>query len=176
MTFTHRATCSSPATGETLLSDDGTLHYLTGNDTAEPLTEEAILARSVIRPAAYGADAQKNSEAEVHVLYCEDETLAQVAADLNNPRVRASTSGFRYYPVHEDPEGRAHYATALATPRLPSSTWSYSAYSGEEAPARLQGNARCGAPPPASWCSRASNPPLWRSCLSRDGERGAAGE
>ena len=62
--------------GETLLNDDGTLHYLTGNDTAEPLTEEAILACSVIRPAAYGADAQKNSEAEVHVLYCEDETLA----------------------------------------------------------------------------------------------------
>ena len=26
--------------GETLLNDDGTLHYLTGNDTAEPLTEE----------------------------------------------------------------------------------------------------------------------------------------
>ena len=38
--------------GETLLNDDGTLHYLTGNDAAEPLTEEAILARSVIRPAA----------------------------------------------------------------------------------------------------------------------------
>ena len=105
--------------GETLLNDDGTLHYLTGHDTAELLTEEAILARSVIRPAAYGADAEKNtaeknSGAQVHVLYCEDETLTQVAADLNNPRVRASTSGFRYYPVHEDPEGRAHYATALA--------------------------------------------------------------
>ena len=53
--------------GETLLNDDGTLHYLTGNDTAESLTEDAILARSVIRPAAYGADAQKNSEAAVHV-------------------------------------------------------------------------------------------------------------
>ena len=71
--------------GETLLNDDGTLHYLTGKDAVEPLTEEAVLARSVIRPAAYGADAQKNSEAEVHVLYCEDETLVQVAADLNNP-------------------------------------------------------------------------------------------
>ncbi|MFW7388618.1 MAG: N-acetylglucosamine kinase, partial [Rothia mucilaginosa] len=105
--------------GETLLNDDGTLHYLTGSNAAEPLAEDAILARSVIRPAAYGADAEKNSEAEkngaqVHVLYCEDKTLAQVAADLNNSRVRASASGFRYYPVHDDPEGRAHYATALA--------------------------------------------------------------
>ena len=63
--------------GETLLNDDGIVHYLTGYDTAEPLTEDAILARSIIRPAAYGADAQKNSGAEVHVLYCEDETLAQ---------------------------------------------------------------------------------------------------
>ena len=100
--------------GETLLNDDGTVHYLTGHDTAEPLTEDVILARSVIRPAAYGADAQKNSGAEVHVLYCEDETLAQVAVNLNNPRVRASSSGFWYYPVHEDQEGRAHYETALA--------------------------------------------------------------
>ena len=70
--------------GETLLNDDGTLHYLTGSNAAEPLAEDAILARSVIRPAAYGADAEKNSEAEkngaqVHVLYCEDKTLAQVA-------------------------------------------------------------------------------------------------
>lgn len=72
--------------GETLLNADGTVHYLTGNDAAEPLTEDVILARSVIRPAAYGADAQKNSGAEVHVLYCEDETLAQVAVNLNNPR------------------------------------------------------------------------------------------
>ena len=100
--------------GETLLNADGTVHYLTGNDAAEPLTEEAILARSVIRPAAYSTDKEKNSAAEVHVLYCEDETLAQVAADLNDPRVHASSSGFRYYPVHDDPEGRAHYATALA--------------------------------------------------------------
>ena len=116
--------------GETLLNDDGTLHYLTGKDAVEPLTEEAVLARSVIRPAAYGADTEKNSGAQVHVLYCENETLAQVAADLNNPRVRASTSGFRYYPVHDDPEGRAHYATALAR-RDYLIDMRYSAYSGE---------------------------------------------
>ena len=29
--------------GETLLNADGTVHYLTGNDAAEPLPEEAIL-------------------------------------------------------------------------------------------------------------------------------------
>lgn len=124
--------------GETLLNDDGTLHYLTGSDTAEPLTEDAILARSVIRPAAYGADAQKNSGVQVHVLYCEDETLTQAAADLNNPRVRASSSGFRYYPVHEDPEGRAHYATALAR-RDYLIEMRYSAYTGEEAPIGREG-------------------------------------
>jgi len=45
--------------GETLLNADGTVHYLTGNDAAEPLPEEAILARSVIRPAAYGADVRR---------------------------------------------------------------------------------------------------------------------
>ena len=74
----------------------------------------------------------------MHVLYCEDETLAQIAADLNNPRVRASSSGFWYYPVHEDPEGRAHYATALAR-RDYLIEMRYSAYSGEEAPLGSKG-------------------------------------
>lgn len=129
--------------GETLLNDDGTLHYLTGNDAAEPLTEEAILARSVIRPAAYDAvaekdTAQKNNGAEVHVLYCEDETLAQFAAELSIPGVHVSDNGFRYYPVHDDPQGRAHYATALAR-RDYLIDMRYSAYSGEEAPLGSKG-------------------------------------
>ncbi len=146
--------------GETLLNDDGTLHYLTGSDTAQPLTEEAVLARSVIRPAAYGADAekdtaQKNSAAEVLVLYCEDETLAQVVADLNNPRVHASTSGFRYYPVHDDPEGRAHYATA-------------SAYSGEEAPLGSKGIRRTAS---GEMVFPRIEPAVMALVTSRDGER-----
>ena len=153
--------------GETLLNDDGTLHYLTGNDTAEPLTEEAILACSVIRPAAYGADAQKNSEAEVHVLYCEDETLAQVAADLNDPRVRASTSGFRYYPVHDDPEGRAHYATALAR-RDYLIDMRYSAYSGEEAPLGSKGIRRTAS---GELVFPRIEPAVMALVISRDGER-----
>lgn len=153
--------------GETLLNDDGTLHYLTGNDTAEPLTEDAILARSVIRPAAYGADAQKNSEAEVHVLYCEDETLAQVVADLNTPRVRASTSGFRYYPVHEDPEGRAHYATALAR-RDYLIDMRYSAYSGEEAPLGSKGIRRTAS---GELVFPRIEPAVMALVTSRDGER-----
>jgi NAD(+) diphosphatase len=153
--------------GETLLSDDGTLHYLTGIGTAEPLTEEAILARSVIRPAAYGADAQKNSEAEVHVLYCEDETLAQVAADLNDPRVRASTSGFRYYPVHDDPEGRAHYATALAR-RDYLIDMRYSAYSGEEAPLGSKGIRRTAS---GEMVFPRIDPAVMALVTSRDGER-----
>lgn len=163
--------------GETLINDDGTLHYLTGNDTAEPLTEEAILARSVIRPAAYGADAQKDSAqkdtaqkniaAEVHVLYCEDETLAQVAADLNNPRVRASTSGFRYYPVHDDPEGRAHYATALAR-RDYLIDMRYSAYSGEEAPLGSKGIRRTAS---GEMVFPRIEPAVMALVTSRDGER-----
>ena len=124
--------------GETLLNDEGTVHYLTGSDSAELLPEEAILAHSIIRPAAYSDDVKKNGTAEVHVIYCEDKTLAQVATELNNPRVRASSRGFRYYPVHEDPEGRAHYATALAR-RDYLIDMRYSAYSGEEAPLGSKG-------------------------------------
>ena len=153
--------------GETLLNDDGTLHYLTGSDTAEPLTEEAILARSVIRPAAYSTDKEKNSAAEVLVLYCEDETLAQVAADLNNPRVRASSSGFRYYPVHEDPEGRAHYATALAR-RDYLIDMRYSAYSGEEAPLGSKGIRRTAS---GEMVFPRIEPAVMALVTSRDGER-----
>ena len=158
--------------GETLLNDDGTLHYLTGNGTAEPLTEEAILARSVIRPAAYGADAEndtaeKNSGEKVHVLYCEDETLAQVVADLNNPRVHASTSGFRYYPVHDDPEGRAHYATALAR-RDYLIDMRYSAYSGEEAPLGSKGIRRTAS---GELVFPRIEPAVMALVTSRDGER-----
>ena len=85
----------------------------------------------------------------MYVLYCEDETLVQVAADLNNPRVRASASGFRYYPVHDDPEGRAHYATALAR-RDYLIDMLYSAYSGEEAPLGSKGIRRTAS---GEWCS-----------------------
>ena len=153
--------------GETLLNDDGTLHYLTGNDTAELLTEDAILARSVIRPAAYGAVAQKNREAEVHVLYCEDETLAQIAADLNNPRVRASSSGFWYYPVHEDPEGRARYAAALAR-RDYLIEMRYSAYTGEEAPIGRKGIRRTAS---GEMVFPRIEPAVMGLVMSRDGER-----
>ena len=158
--------------GETLLNDDGTLHYLTGSDTAEPLTEDAILTRSVIRPAAYSVEAEKNSEAgkiraQVHVLYCEDETLAQVAADLNNPRVHASTSGFRYYPVHDDPEGRAHYATALAR-RDYLIDMRYSAYSGEEAPLGSKGIRRTAS---GEMVFPRIEPAVMALVTSRDGER-----
>ena len=143
--------------GETLLNADGTVHYLTGNDAAEPLTEDVILARSVIRPAAYGADAQKNSGAEVHVLYCEDETLAQVAADLNDPRVRASTSGFRYYPVHDDP-ARRDYLIDMR----------YSAYSGEEAPLGSKGIRRTAS---GEMVFPRIEPAVMALVTSRDGER-----
>lgn len=153
--------------GETLLNDDGTVHYLTGHNAAEPLTEDVILARSVIRPAAYGADAQKNSGAEVHVLYCEDETLAQFTAELNNPRVRASSSGFWYYPVHEDPEGRAHYATALAR-RDYLIDMSYSAYSGEEAPLGSKGIRRTAS---GEMVFPRIEPAVMALVTSRDGER-----
>ncbi len=153
--------------GETLLTDAGTLHYLTGSDTAEPLTEDAVLARSVIRPAAYSVEAEKNSGAEVHVLYCEDETLAQVAADLNTPRVYVSTSGFRYYPAHDDPEGRAHYATALAR-RDYLIDMRYSAYSGEEAPLGSKGIRRTAS---GEMVFPRIEPAVMALVTSRDGER-----
>lgn len=153
--------------GETLLTADGTVHYLTGHDAAEPLTEDAILARSVIRPAAYGADAQKNSGAEVHVLYCEDETLAQFAAELSIPGVHVSDSDFLYYPVHEDPEGRAHYATALAR-RDYLIEMRYSAYSGEEAPLGSKGIRRTAS---GEMVFPRIEPAVMALVTSRDGER-----
>lgn len=153
--------------GETLLNDDGTLHYLTGHDTAEPLTEDAILARSVIRPAAYAVDAEKNSAAEVHVLYCEDKTLAQCAAELGVPGVHVSDNGFRYYPVHDDPEGRAHYATALAR-RDYLIDMRYSAYSGEEAPLGSKGIRRTASD---EMVFPRIEPAVMGLVMSRDGER-----
>ncbi len=158
--------------GETLLNDDGTLHYLTGHDAAEPLTEEAILARSVIRPAAYDAvaekdTAQKNSEAEVHGLYCEDETLAQFAAELSIPGVHVSDNGFRYYPVHDDPQGRAHYATALAR-RDYLIDMRYSAYSGEEAPLGSKGIRRTAS---GEMVFPRIEPAVMALVTSRDGKR-----
>ena len=153
--------------GETLLTADGTVHYLTGHDAAEPLTEDAILARSVIRPAAYGADAQKNSGAEVHVLYCEDETLAQFAAELSIPGVHVSDSDFLYYPVHEDPEGRAHYATALAR-RDYLIEMRYSAYTGEEAPIGRKGIRRTAS---GEMVFPRIEPAVMGLVMSRDGER-----
>lgn len=158
--------------GETLLNDDGTLHYLTGSYTAEPLTEEAILARSVIRPAAYATDAekntaQKNSAAEVLVLYCEDETLAQVAAELSIPGVHVSDNGFRYYPVHDDLQGRAHYATALAR-RDYLIDMRYSAYSGEEAPLGSKGIRRTAS---GEMVFPRIEPAVMALVTSRDGER-----
>ena len=158
--------------GETLLNDDGTLHYLTGHDAAEPLTEEAILARSVIRPAAYDAvaekdTAQKNSGAQVHVLYCEDEILAQVAAELSIPGVHVSDNGFRYYPVHDDPQGRAHYATALAR-RDYLIDMRYSAYSGEEAPLGSKGIRRTAS---GEMVFPRIEPAVMALVTSRDGER-----
>ena len=160
--------------GETLLTADGTVHYLTGHDAAEPLTEDAILARSVIRPAAYGADAQKNSGAEVHVLYCEDDALQAVAAELNAAEpnsqegpVQASSSGFRYYPVHRDPLGRAHYATALAR-RDYLIEMRYSAYSGEEAPLGSKGIRRTAS---GEMVFPRIEPAVMALVTSRDGER-----
>ncbi len=121
----------------------------------------------MIRPAAYGTDAEKNSGAQVHVLYCEDETLTQVTADLNNPRVYASTSGFRYYPVHDDPEGRAHYATALAR-RDYLIDMRYSAYSGEEAPLGSKGIRRTAS---GEMVFPRIEPAVMALVTSRDGER-----
>ena len=153
--------------GETLLTADGTLHYLTGNDAAEPLPEEAILARSVIRPAAYSADVEKNSMAKVHVLYCEDETLTQFAAELSIPGVHVSDNGFRYYPVHDDPQGRAHYATALAR-RDYLIDMRYSAYSGEEAPLGSKGIRRTVS---GEMVFPRIEPAVMALVTSRDGER-----
>ena len=153
--------------GETLLNDDETLHYLTGHDTAEPLAEDAILARSVIRPAAYSTDAEKNSGAEVHVLYCEDKTLAQCAAELGVPGVHVSDSGFRYYPVHRDPLGRARYAAALAR-RDYLIEMRYSAYSGEEAPLGSKGIRRTASD---EMVFPRIEPAVMGLVMSRDGER-----
>lgn len=160
--------------GETLLNDDGTLHYLTGSDTAEPPAEDAILARSVIRPAAYSTDAEKNSGAEVHALYCEDDTLQAIAEELNAAEpnrpegpVQASTNGFRYYPVHRDPLGRARYAVALAR-RDYLIEMRYSAYTGEEAPIGRRGIRRTAS---GEMVFPRIEPAVMGLVMSRDGER-----
>lgn len=159
--------------GETLLNDDGTLYYLTDSDTTD-LPEDAVLARSVIRPAAYGTDAEKNSEAEVHALYCEDDTLHAVAEELNTAEpnrpegpVQASTDGFRYYPVHRDPLGRARYAAALAR-RDYLIEMRYSAYTGEEAPIGRRGIRRTAS---GEMVFPRIEPAVMGLVMSRDGER-----
>ncbi len=153
--------------GETLSNPDGTVHYLGavpealgGGETPSEgdapsqaqATGSALLARTVLRPSPVldataggntARDAAENTDEktyQVHALYCEDETLQAIAATLQEAgeEVRVSTNGFRYYPVHADPLGRARYAAALAW-RDYLIEMRYSAYTGEEAPLGRKG-------------------------------------
>lgn len=175
--------------GETLTNPDGTVHYV--RVLPRTLAEEgAVLGRTVLRPnpvlepdlipgfnaregardehtPATAAPAAGTPTAEVHALYCEDETLAQFAAELSIPGVHVSDSDFLYYPVHEDPEGRAHYATALAR-RDYLIEMRYSAYSGEEAPLGSKGIRRTAS---GEMVFPRIEPAVMALVTSRDGER-----
>lgn len=112
--------------------------------------------------------------AEVHALYCEDDALQAVAEELNAAEpnrsegpVQASTDGFRYYPVHRDPLGRARYAAALAR-RDYLIEMRYSAYTGEEAPIGRRGIRRTAS---GEMVFPRIEPAVMGLVMSRDGER-----
>ena len=182
--------------GETLTNPDGTVHYV--RVLPRTLAEEgAVLGRTVLRPnpvlepdlipgfnaregardehaPATAAPAAGTPTAEVRALYCEDDALQAVAAELNAAEpnsqegpVQASSSGFRYYPVHRDPLGRARYAAALAR-RDYLIEMRYSAYTGEEAPIGRKGIRRTAS---GEMVFPRIEPAVMGLVMSRDGER-----
>lgn len=187
--------------GETLTNPDGTVHYV--RVLPRTLAEEsAVLGRTVLRPnpvlepdlipgfnaregardehaPATAAPAAGTPTAEVHALYCEDDALQAVAAELNAAEpnsqegpVQASSSGFRYYPVHRDPLGRARYAAALARRdyliEMRYSAYTGEAYTGEEAPIGRKGIRRTAS---GEMVFPRIEPAVMGLVMSRDGER-----
>ena len=150
--------------GETLMDPYGTVSYL-----VEP--PEDTLADTSLEPKF-----SKPSEVRsIHyrAVYLEDDALDHLARTLNRERgikeqVHVSQNGFRFYPVHEDPAGRARYAAALAK-RDYLIEMEYSAYSGESAPlndARTQRSTASG-----ELVFPRIEPAAMALVLSRDGER-----
>jgi hypothetical protein len=72
---------------------------------------------------------------EYRAVYVEDADLAALTQELGAlpEGCEVSTAGFRFYPVHADPAGRARYGAALAK-RDYLIEMAYSAYTGESAP------------------------------------------
>ena len=81
--------------------------------------------------------------------------------------MQASSSGFRYYPVHRDPLGRARYAAALSR-RDYLIEMRYSAYTGEEAPIGRKGIRRTAS---GEMVFPRIEPAVMGLVMSRDGER-----
>ena len=112
--------------GDTLVGADGTLHYL--DSPPEDSLTDVSLEPKLMKPEARHA-------IEYRAVYVEDADLAALTQELGAlPEGRGvSTAGFRFYPVHADPVGRARYGAALAK-RDYLIEMAYSAYTGESAP------------------------------------------
>ena len=137
---TERYICISRS-GETLLHTTdgeyarGTLYYLSAEEKNTLNIEllDEYTPREKIEPAG-------GYEQDITILYCEDAVLTQIAEQLRNQgaAVEPSSSGFRFYPGEQDPQGRAHYAKALAA-RDYRIEMGYSAYTGDAVPLNSNG-------------------------------------
>ena len=91
------------------MNRDGTVHYLP--EAPQNTIIETSLEPKFRKPA-------DREGADYHAAYLEDEELLALAEDLSRTNtdalITASQNGFRFYPVHKDPAGRARYAAALA--------------------------------------------------------------
>ena len=112
--------------GDTLVGADGTLHYL--DSPPEDSLTDVSLEPKLMKPEARHA-------IEYRAVYVEDADLAALTQELGAlpEGCGVSTAGFRFYPVHADPAGRARYGAALAK-RDYLIEMAYSAYTGESAP------------------------------------------
>lgn len=125
--------------GETLVGADNTLHYLP--TAPENTIAETSLEHKLPRPDT--GHCENGKPVEYRAVYLEDAHLVALAQELADPQepadaaggggVHATSGGFRFYPIHVDPAGRARYGAALAK-RDYLIQMGYSAYTGDAAP------------------------------------------
>ena len=149
--------------GETLMNRDGTVHYL-------PEAPQNTIIETSLEPKFRKPSDREGTD--YHAAYLEDEELLALAEDLSRANtdapITASQNGFRFYPVHEDPAGRARYAAALAK-RDYLLEMEYSAYSGD--PALIDGERQVRRTASGELVFPRIEPAVMALVLSRDGER-----
>ena len=89
------------------MNRDGTVHYLP--EAPQNTIIETSLEPKFRKPA-------DREGTDYHAAYLEDEELLTLAENFSRANadapITASQNGFRFYPVHKDPPGRARYAAA----------------------------------------------------------------